>query len=119
MKAPRHIHQQRCVLNPHPTPGQTELPCPVINDPLLRFPRRKRASSHWKELISNHTALTAPAIHGKRGFDHELPPRRLTLHSLLGNGSSASPSIPAVPWGRAGIALERGRADPWLSPSLL
>lgn len=33
VKAPRCIHQQRCVLNPHPTPGQTELPCPLINDP--------------------------------------------------------------------------------------
>lgn len=69
------------VLKPYPIPEQTALPCLVINDPLLRFPRKKQASFQGKELISNDTALTVPAIHCERGFDHELPLWRMTLHS--------------------------------------
>lgn len=111
VKALWHTHHQHCVLNPHPITGQTELPCLVINDPLLRFPRRKQASSHWKELVSNGTALTAHAIHRKRGFDHELPLRRLTLRSQLGKSSSASPSSPAVPWDRSGIGAHGPGAE--------
>lgn len=100
-KAPWHIHHQ---LNPHGSPAHTELPCPAINDPLLRFPRRKPASSHWKEL-----SLAAPIAERALTVNSH-PAGRVCIADL---GTAAMPAPPSL------RALWNGHTSPWSGAALM